>query len=548
MKSALVLLLLTRLAWAQNFESQASQAASLLQQHKQDKANGVKTPWSSRDKASLAGDAWMEAAKLASTDAQRFQAYESAGLAYADSQTLGDEAMKAFRLARDVAGASGEERARAGILAARRAHTREEWELVTALAGATPEQLATAYHEIGLSYLTPAKTDASLYVKVIEGYEKAAAQMVKYNPQAADTELGIASVTTHSLPPSAATTAVVDRVYQSLLALPLSPDQKAMRNARLEISWGGSLEKVKAPDRAIALWEKVGKNTAYSAERREEGWVKAAEALKAQGKIDRALAALQAATPLRADNYVFSSRLAEKKLDLLLAPKRYAEALQVVQTLARHPKLPAARKETLLLEQAKYLFRLSKTREAEALLTPLWQTPPRGGDTIYQVSTIRAQAALDRKDPAGARREVEAGLARVGELRAAPNQLNYISAKLYVAEKNYAKALEAYASCATTAAGVIPSETVVNEVRQMFQQAIAEKKLAEASAISQAVSSWRVDRILPPLLQAQLAAASGDSATARAAIARCRQELVRFYGAGKQALEKELSAIEASLP
>ncbi len=547
MKIALLLLMLANPLWAQTFESQATQATGLLQQHRQDKANGVKTPWSERDKASLAGDAWLGAARLASSDAQRFQAYESAGLAYADSQTLGDDALKAFRLARDVAGATGEERARAGILAARRARTRAEWELVTGLIGATPEQLATAYHEIGLSYIVPAKSDPALNLKVIEGYEKAAEQMAKYKPQAADTELGMAAYTTHSLPPSPSTTAVVDRIYKSLLALPISSDQKALRNSRVELSWGSSLEKVGARERAVVLWEKVGKNTVYSAERREEAWVKAADCLKAQGKIDKALAALQAATPLRADNFIFSAKLAEKKLELLVAPKRYAEALQVVQALANHPKLPADRKETLLLEQAKYLYHLNKAREAEELLAPLWQTPPRGGDTVYQIATIRAQDALDRKDPVRARREVEAGLARVRELKASTHSLEYISARLYAAEKNYSKALEAYTSCATTAVGVAPSETVVKEVRQLFQQAVADKKLSEAQAICQAVSKWRVDRIVPPLMQAQLAAASGDAPTAREAITRCRQELKRFYGPSKEALEKEIAGLEASL-
>lgn len=547
MKTALVLLLLANPLWAQSFESQATQATGLLQQHKQEKANGVKTPWSERDKASLAGDAWLAAARLASTDAQRFQAYESAGQAYAVSQTLSDDALKAFRLARDVAGASGEERARAGILAARRARTRAEWEQITVLTGATPEQLATAYHEIGLSHLGAAKTDPTLNLKVIEGYEKAAEQMAKYQPQAADTELGMAAYTAHSLPPSPATTAVVDRIYKNLLALPLSPDQKALRNARLELAWASSLEKVGAKDRAVTLWEKVGKNSAYPADQREEAWVKAAETLKAQGKTDKAVAALQAATPLRAENFVFSAKLAEKKLDLLLGAKRYAEALQVVQLLAKHPKLPDNRKETLVLEQAKYLYLLAKAKEAEALLAPLWQTPPRGADTIYQIATMKAQDALDRKDPARARREVEAGLARVRELKASTNSLEYVSAKLYAADKNYAKALEAYASCATNAAGVAPSETVLKEVRQMFQQAVSEKKLAEAGAISQAVANWRVDRMVPALMQAQLGAASGDASAAREALARCRLELKRFYGPNKEALEKDIAAIEASL-
>lgn len=543
MKTALLLLFLATPLWAQSFESQAAQATQLMQQHKQEKANGVKTPWNTRDKGSLAGDAWLEAARLASSDAQRFQAYESAGLAYAESQTLSDDALKAFRLARDVAGVSGEERARAGILAARRAHTRSEWELITALSGATPEQLATAYHEIGLSYMVPAKTDPLLQLKVLEGYEKAAEQMAKYDARAAATELGVASVLAHSIPPSPAATAAVDRVYKSLLALPVSSDQKALRNARLELSWGTSLQKVGVVGRAIGLWQGVGKNTAYSSDQREEGWLKAAEALKGQGKIDAALAALQAAAPLRGDNYVFSNKIAEKKLELLDSQKRYAEALKVVQTLAAHPKVPDVRREKLLLDQAKYLLRLGKNKEANQLLAPLWES----GKAVYDIAVLKAQEALNRKDQAGARAEVEAGLARLRELKAATNQLEYVSAKLSVVEKQYDKALASYASCCTSAGVTAPSQAVLDEVRQMFSQTLAEKKLTEAQAIARAVASWRVDRILPALMQAQLAAASGDTAAAREALVRCRQELKRFYGPSKEALEKEIVAIEATL-
>lgn len=444
-------------------------------------------------------------------------------------------------------GASGEQRARAGILAARRAHTRGEWELITALGGATAQQLATAYHEIGLSYMVEAKTVPAIQLKVVEGFQKAAEQMAKYDPRAADTELGMATVLVQSAPPSPASLAVLDQVYKSLLALPLSPDQKALRNSRLEIGWGTGLQKLAAVERAIAVWQGVGKNTGYPAEQREEAWLKASDALQAQKKPDQALAALQAATPLRADNWVYSAKLAEKKLDLLEGQKRYAEALKVVEVLAKHPNIPAAQKETLLLSQAKFLYRLSKNKEAAALLAPLWQNPPRAGLSIHDVAVTKAQAAIDRKDLAQARQEVEAGLARLRELKLATQQLDYVSARLFVGEKKYDEALAAYARCCTTTIGIAPSETVVREVRAMFSQTIQEKKLAEAQAIFQGLAKWQVDPMVPALMEAQWASAAGDTARARTAVTRCRQELKRFYGPNKEAFEKEIAAVEASL-
>ena len=548
MKTAILLLFLTGPLWAQTFESQSAHAGALLQQHKQEKASGVKTPWSTRDKASLAGDAWLEAARLASSDAQRFQAYESAGLAYADSQNLSDDAVKAFRQARDVAGAAGADRARAGILAARRTRTRPEWEAVATIAGATPQQLATVYSEIGLSYLQPAKADPALNLKVIEFYEKAAQQMAQYDAQAADTQLGMATVIAQSIPTVAEAAATEDRLYSTRLSLPLSPDQKALRNARLEISWGSSLDKVKAFERAIARWEGVGRNRSYAAEYREEAWLKAAELLQKLGKIDRALADLQAATPLRAENYSFSSGLAQKKLDLLDAQKRWADSLKVVEVLARHPKLPAEHREPLLISQARYLMRLGRRQEAAGFLAPCWRNPARGGTTIQEIALLRAQDAVDRKDFAGARQEIDAGLARLRELKAPTQQLEYTSARLYSAQKQYLKAMEAYAACCTTPQlGVAPSDGLWKEVRQMYNLALSEKRLSDARAMTGALAAWRIDPIYPLLLQAQLAAASGDAAAARAALARCRQELKRFYGLTKESLEKELADLEAGL-
>lgn len=547
MKTALLLLCLAGPLWAQSFESQAAQATRLMEQHKFDKGNGVKTPWSERDKASLAGDAWLEAAKLATSDAQRFHAYESAGLAYADSQTLGDEALKAFRLARDVAGAPGEGRARAGIAAAYRAHTRAEWELLPAIAGATPQQLAKAYDEIGKSYIVDAKKDPGLNLKIVEGYEKAAEQMAKYDPQAADTELGIASVVAQSIPKGPSAIVTTDRIYKTLLALPLSPTQKPLRNSMIELRWAEGLFKVGAGERAVSLWRAVGKNATYPVDQREQAYLKAAEALKGQGKVDQALAALAAAAGPRGDNFVFRSKVAEKQLELMEAEKRYADELKVLQALTSHPKLPADRKETLLLEQARVLYKLSKNKEAETLLAPLWTSPPRGGESIVAVAVTRAQAAIDRKDLARARLEIEAGRTRLGELKAPTQQLDYVSARLYVAEKRYGKALEAYAACCTTNLGVNPSPQVFQEVRNMFAQALQEKKLEEARAIVQAVAGWRVEAIYQSLMAAQLAAATGDAAAGNAALARCREELKRFYGSAKEPVEKEMAAVEAAL-
>lgn len=542
----LLLILLASPLQAQSYAELAQKATLLLEEHKRDKANGVTTPWSEKDKAYQAGDLWLEAAKLAGSDAERFRAYEAAGQAYAVAQTLGDEALKAFVLARDVAGVSGQQRAEAGVMAARRGRTRADWEAVVAIPGAPAQQLATAYHEIALTYIVPAKTDPALNQQVAEFYEKAAQQMAKYDARAADTELGMAQSTIADAPPSPAVLAVLDRLVKAEQALPLG-DDKPLRQALIELDWARNLARLKANDRAVATWQAVGKNTAYPVDQRVEGWTKAAEVLRAQGKLDPALAALDAAAKLRADNYIYSEKIAQLKLAILDPAKRNAEALAVVRGLAKHPGA-ASKRELLALDEARYLYRLGKTAEGDALLAPFWTTPPRAGVSIYEIAVLKAEEAVV-KDPARARKEVDAGLGRLLEMSDRNvGAMQLISARLYAHQKDYASALKDYTACARQGSGlVVPNNDVLDGVRSMFSQALKEKKTADAEAIVAAVKTWQVDAIAVPLMQAELFAATGNAQAARAAVASCRTELQRFYGPNKEALEKEIARIEATI-
>ena len=66
-----------------------------------------------------------------------------------------------------------------------------------------------------------------------------------------------------------------------------------------------------------------------------------------------------------------------------------------------------------------------------------------------------------------------------------------------------------------------------------------------ADPIFQGLANWQIDPMVPALMEAQWASAAGDTARARTAVTRCRQELKRFYGPNKEAFEKEIAAVEA---
>jgi hypothetical protein len=538
-------------ALAQTYTELENKANEMLKLHKQNKGNGVTTPWDQKDAAFQAGDIWMQAATLAADDQQRFHAYDQAGLAYGQAQTLGKDAQEAYRLARDIATINPVERARVGLEVARRERTFANYEFVATLAGATAEQRGHAYAEMAATFIVAANTDPQLNAKAVEYRQLAAAQYAKHDLGKADTELGMASVAALKIPDNKQAVGAVDQVFQALLALPFS-EHKAMREARVKIRWADSLAKLKENDRALALWTSVGGSSAFSADQREEAWLKAAELYQSLKQIDAALNAFDAASKLRSENFVFSEKIANKKLQLLDAAKRPEQSLGVLSKLAQHPQIRPERREELQLEQARRLFKMGKPGDAETLLAGIAAAPHQAGESILQVTAVRAQGLLDKSDLAGARKAVEAGLAQLtsAQFNQQYRSLQMLSGQLYQHEKQPLKAFEAYSTaCRISDTVCQPNAQLVSLAEQALKSALADKKLDEASQIVADFDlSWQAHPIMKSLFKARLNIASGNAEAAKQALAQARNQLSSFYGEQRGQLEKQIVELEAALP
>lgn len=537
-------------ALAQSYDELQTKATALMQKHQYNKNNGVKTPWDQKDAAFQAGDLWMEAAKLAKDDKQRFHAYDQAGAAYGQAQTLGDDAIKAYVLARDLTTIDPVERARVGLEVARRQRTFANYEFVAKLEGATPEQRGQAYHEMSSTFLTA--TDPGQKAKVVEYRQLAAAQYAKYDLMKADTELGMASVTALEIPDQAQAVASLDSVYKDLAALPFKED-KELREARLKIRWADGLAKLKNPQRALALWKEVGSNTKFDADYREDAWLKAAKLYEAQAQVDAALEALEAASKLRPENFVFSEKIAKEKIRLLDAAKRLEPSVAVVAKLSQHPQVRPEKREELKLDQARRLYKLGQAAEAEKVLAAITAAPAQGGASVYQVAAVRAQAMVDKKDLAGARKIVDAALIELKQ----PNMdqiyraTEVMSGTLYRQEKQYLKAFQAYSiACRLNDGFSQPSQQLLDHVDQTLKEALLAKQFDQArGVVDGVVKTWQVNPIIPLLFRARLAAATGDKVAGQEAVSQARAQLkLQYYGEKLEAdLAKEINELETAL-
>lgn len=548
---AALVLSLTLASSAQTYEEFQTRAGELLKQHEGEKAAGLKTSWSEKDKAFQAGDMWMEAAKLAPSDLQKFNAYRHAGAAYSLSQSQRDEALQAYTKARDITSMSDSDRAEVGLEVARRSHKRDDYKIVTTLGKATPEQKAMAFRAIGNSFITEAHNAPKLNIEIVENYILSSAQFATFDPTQADTTLGIASVKALSVPDPREAVNLLDRVNKARLALPI-PDSTEYREGRIKIQWADSLLKLKEADKAIALWNSVGSNSKYSLEQREEALVKAADCYKTQKKPDSALQALDSASKLRSENFVFSEKIAEKQIAIFDETDRPTEALAVLAKLVTHPKVGAQRQEHLRLDQAKRLYDLKRAKEANEILAHILAHPTRANLTIQLVVTAQAQHYSDIDDLKQARKTVDSGLSRLAEAHADPEwrKLSIVSGNLYQRQKDYLAAFEAYSdACRTYNGRHQPSQELVNLTDRALKLAIQENKLDQAQAITEKFAqTWQVHPIISSLFQAQLKVAQKDFGAAGQAITQAKSYLPGISGDQLKVLEARITELENALP
>lgn len=548
--TSIILLGLTLGSSAQTFEQLKARAVELLLQHDQDKAKGVKTSWDEKDKAYQAGDLWLEAAKVASDDRQKFEAYDSAGEAYGKAQTLGKESLNAYLLARGIPSIPDPERARVGWEVARRSHQRSDYEFIVGLKRATDEQKAAAYKEIGSSYIVASKDEPKLKYNIVENYLLSGFEYAKFDARKAEVILGMATVNALEIPDQTLAVKQLDKVNQARLELPLE-DKDSIHKAMVELSWAKSLSKLAAHERAASLWRSIGRNKAYKSDFREEAWLALADLYHTQKKLQPALEALDAAAKERSDNFVFSEKIANKRIALYDQAKLPADAAAVLKSLSDHPKASAQKREQLRLNLAQRLYQLKRDSEANRLLTELLEKPAQGPETTLQVTNISAQHAVDHKDLGLAREIVDSGLAQLAQSRADEQwrRLKVVSGNLYQNQQDYSAAFQAYSdSCQAYDGFCTPNNQVVNLTHTALKAAVQEKKLDQAKAIVEGLAQkWRVHPIIGAVFRARYQVAANDREGARQSLDQAKTYLNGLSLDQRKSFETEISEIEKAL-
>lgn len=533
---------------AQTYEQLKSRATELLAQHQVDLARNVKVAWDKQDKAAQAGDLWMQAAELGKSDRERFEAYDSAGRAYGVSSDLKSKDVEAYRLARSIESIPGSERARVGVELAKRTRDKEDFLFVVGITGASPQDRAFAYNNLSAKYQLEAKDAPELNNQAVDYTLLGAAELVKFDPGKADVELGKAMVVATKIPDQAQAVAQLERLYKARLAL-LPPDSKNLGLGRAKLGFAERLRSVKAESKALAVYKEVGSGD-YPADVREEAWLKATEVYQARKEIEPALAALTEAAKYRAENFVFSEKIARQRIELLDAAKRPQEALAVLGQLIAHPKISAAKKETLVLEQARRFYALEKPDQAEKVLKALETSEQADDNTLYEACRERV-VYLIKKDLAEARRVVNH--TKMVLAMTARNEvyssMALLSGEVYRVEKQYLKAFGEYQEASLAPDGLYrPSVEVVVALLQNFREAVKAGELEQARQILAGVSAkWVMHPVVVELMRARYAGATQDLPTARNLLASAKQRLFGLPQSDSAFLQKEIDEIEAGL-
>ncbi|MFA5503990.1 MAG: hypothetical protein WC423_01090 [Vulcanimicrobiota bacterium] len=533
---------------AETYEQLKSRATELLAQHQIDQARNVKVAWDERDKAAQAGDLWMQAAELGKNDLERFEAYDSAGRAYDLSSALRKSDVEAYRSARDIASAPAAERARVGLELAKRTRAKEDYHFVLGVAEATPQQRAAAYHALRTALAPEAKNDPRLYLQAVEYSWLEAAELAKFDRPKAASEIGMAMVVATRIPEQAQAIAQLERLHKTQLTL-MAPDSGKVGLARVKLTLAERFLSVKAHEKALAVWKEVGRGD-FPADSREEAWLKAAEVYRERKETEPALAALSEAAKHRAENFVFSEKIARQRIELLDAAKRPQEALAVLGQLIAHPKIPAAKKETLVLEQARRFYSLEKPDQAEKVLKVLETSEQADDNTLYEACRERV-IYLIKKDLAEARRVVNHTkmVLAMNAHDEVYSRMALLSGEVYRVEKQYLKAFGEYQEASLAPDGLYrPSVQGVVALLQNFREAVKAGELEQARKILEGVSyKWVMHPVVVELMRARYAGATQDLPTARNLLASAKQRLLGLPQSDSAFLQKEIDEIEAGL-
>ncbi len=494
--------------------------------------NDIRRTWDKGTKATEAGKAFLEAAKLAPDDAAKFKTLDSAGAAFAKGNASNQEAIAAYGQARDITSIAPEERARVGLEAAKLSGEIADYEKVVAIEKASDKQKAQAYAAIAVKS-SVAKDDATAARSYLFAAQLDATQ--------ANYWLGLASVNAQRITPAKDAETILDSVYKAWIAWMESgdktPDEKVSARPYYLSNWARDLQKIGASERAIALWQEVGDTSKAADQLRYDALKNAANESQKLKEYDSALLLWQKAGQVPPASYLRAQEVALGRSNAQLGKGNYSQTRAELGVLLVHPKVGALDKEGILLTQSGLYFDeadalekknapAAQTAPLEAagtkILDDLWAMPTASEAALLQVVFKRVNRDSKKPDYTAAHNEVKAGIEKFtarGFAMEWLQQLHILNGDVYRQEKQYTNAMISYSTGIVrpqwNGTSLVPNQPIYSAAIGMLTEATAAGNFDEARKVVEWLDKWQVPLDPTVLYKIELEIKAGNKETAR---------------------------------
>ncbi|BCM89524.1 hypothetical protein IAD21_01371 [Abditibacteriota bacterium] len=499
--------------------------------------NEIRRKWDQGTKATEAGKALMEAAKLAPDEATKFKTLDDAGAAFAKGNASRKEAAEAYGLARDVASIDPKERGRVGLEAATISGEVADYEKVVAIEGATNEQKAKAHAEIAVRD-SIAKDNAG----AADHYEIAS----RLDPTQANVWLGMASVNAQKITPATDAETMLDRVYKTWISWMESTkktdDEIAGSRPYYLQNWARDLQAIGVSGRAITLWQEVGDNPKFSQPLRYDSLKNAATEAQKIKDYDKALLLWQKAGQINPTEYLRAQEVALGRSNAQLSKGDFAKSRDELSVLLTHPKVGNRDKEAILLAQSSLYFDEADALEKKntpvaqvatsetagiKVLNDVWAMPTSSEGALLQVVLAKVQRDLKKNKLTEAHEEVKTAIstftARKFDVQWL-QQLHILNGDVYRAEKQYENAMISYSTGIVqgdwNGTALVPNQAIYSAAISMLIEATDAKKFDEAHKVVDWLDKWRVPLDPTVLYKIELEVKAGNKEVARALITK----------------------------
>lgn len=492
-----------------------------------------------------AGEAFAQAGALATTDAEKYEAWNQSGLAF--KKALNSEGIyKAFSTIRQLKGITDEQRAQAAYEAAkafiqvnynrpkeqkRPDQVVAEFKTLFDLPRVPGPLAAQGHQDLAMVYAQ----DQRFLEAAIE-YEKAAA----LDPKAAEQALEFGTANLRKVVPSGQTLTVLDRLYKLRLSTGKTVDTADQEKARgwtryYKKQWADDLLMQGAPVRAIALWIEVANDPGTNAADRYDLLLRVATTYDAQKDYPAAQAAYDRLRQLPGLSFERTWKAVQGRANAFANAKDYDKARSEMRRILDTPNVSADAKVYALMQIGDYHriqaneFRAAKTKLEQAsiqdqLAIQQYEAalvlPGATSVALKDAVVARAQAEMDQGRTAGAHTQIQRGLEMLkGQPIELLQELRKSDAVIYRAEKDYTNAMASLslASVRVTylGSGYAPDQTTQTLAFQMYQETLQAKNWEAARIVVATLKTWGLNENQELLLLSQIELGAGNTTAAQ---------------------------------